>query len=200
MHGVIKKAGLTFADIHAFGITNQRETTFVWNRKTGIPYCNAIVWQDTRTAEICSELSAGYGQDRFRHKTGLPLATYFSGPKIRWLIQNIPEVSEAIKSGDILFGTADSWIIWNLTGGVNGGRHMIDVTNASRTLLMDINTLQWDQEILDTLDIPGTMLPEIVASSQIYGETTEEFGCLPVASDLGDQQAALFGQTCFELW
>jgi glycerol kinase len=196
--GAITKADLTFCDIHAIGITNQRETTFVWNRVTGKPYCNAIVWQDTRTAGICTELATGFGQDRFRLKTGLPLATYFSGPKIQWLLQNNPEIAADARNGNVLFGTSDSWLIWNLTGGVKGGIHLIDVTNASRTLLMDLNTLKWDQEILDVMGIPVSMLPKIVPSSQVYGNTSADYGSIPVASDLGDQQAAIFGQTCFE--
>ncbi len=197
IHGALEKSGMDFHDLTSFGITNQRETTILWNRKTGKPCCNAIVWQDTRTDNLCSKFAEGYGQDRFRLKTGLPLATYFSGLKIVWLLENHPEIKEGAARGDILFGTSDSWIIWNLTGGVNGGLHMTDVTNASRTMLMNLNTLKWDDDILNIMDIPRAMLPEIMPSSSVYAKTTSEFGNIPIASDLGDQQAALFGQTCF---
>ena len=144
----IQSSGLTKNDIAAFGVTNQRETTFLWNKRTGIPYLNAIVWQDTRTDEICNQFIQIGGIDCFRDKTGLPLATYFSGPKIVWSFENIPGLKEAAVRGDLLFGNSDSWIIWNLTGGVNGGLHITDVTNASRTMLMDLSTLNWDNEIL----------------------------------------------------
>lgn len=196
--GALKKAKLDYQDLKAFGITNQRETTILWNRKTGVPCCNAIVWQDTRTADYCNELANGIGQDRFRTKTGLPLATYFSGPKISWMLKNNPEILALAERGELYFGTADSWIIWNLTGGIDGGLHITDVTNASRTMLMDLNTLQWDHEILQIMGIPDSVLPKIMPSSLVYGRTISEFGYVPVASDLGDQQAALFGQTCFK--
>jgi glycerol kinase len=179
-------------DIAAIGITNQRETTVVWERVTGRPIHNAIVWQDTRTAGICAELAKGGGQDgqgRYRAKTGLPLATYFSGPKIKWLLDNVPHARKRAAAGDLLFGTIDSWLIWNLTG-----EHVTDVTNASRTILMNLATLDWDDDILRDLDIPRAMLPKIKSSSHAYGFTREG---IAVAGDMGDQHAALFGQTCF---
>ena len=193
----LEKAGLTTKDIAAVGITNQRETTVVWDRATGKPVYNAIVWQDTRTDEICHELAKEGGQDRLRLKTGLPLATYFSGPKIKWILDNVPGVREKAEAGELLFGTMDTWVIWNLTG-----KHVTDVTNASRTLLMNLETLDWDEEILALLDIPPAILPKIYSSSEVYGEvfpTRWEDGLqgVPVAGDLGDQHAALFGQTCF---
>ena len=183
--------------IAAIGVANQRETTFVWNKKTGKPYSNAIVWQDTRTAAICERLMKDGEQDRFRAKTGLPLATYFSGPKLAWILDNLPGLRHAAEAGDLLFGNADTWIIWNLTGGVDGGLHITDVTNASRTLLMDLASLQWDKEILGVLKIPTCVLPGIMPSSKIYGLAQYGIPGVPVASSLGDQQAALFGQTCF---
>ncbi|HOS79297.1 MAG TPA: glycerol kinase GlpK [Anaerolineae bacterium] len=190
--------------IAAIGITNQRETTVVWDRRTGEPLYNAIVWQDTRTKGLCDALAreSDLGQDRFRAKVGLPLATYFSGPKIKWLLEHVPAVAEAAARGDALFGTTDTWVIWQLTGGARGGVSITDVTNASRTLLMDLHTLQWDAEILKTLGIPASMLPEIRPSSapRPYGFTLKDgpFGeAIPVTGDLGDQQAALVGQTCF---
>ncbi len=188
--------------IAAVGITNQRETTVVWNRHTGAPLTNAIVWQDTRTKEICDALAREGGQDRFRSRAGLPLATYFAGPKLAWLLQNVPEVRAAADKGDALFGTIDSWVIWWLTGGPRGGAHITDVTNASRTMLMDLRTLDWDDEIRMTLGIPSSMLPMIRPSStsRPYGFTRIDgpFGeNIPVTGDLGDQQAALVGQTCF---
>jgi glycerol kinase len=184
-------------DIAALGITNQRETTVVWNRKTGKPVSNAIVWQDTRTDHICSALAQNGGQDRFRIKTGLPLATYFSAPKIKWILDNVDGARAAAKAGDLAFGTIDTWLIWNLTGGVNGGVHVTDVSNASRTMLMNLETLDWDADMLDVMDIPRAMLPEICSSSEMYGSTTGARAGIAVAGDLGDQQAALFGQTCF---
>jgi glycerol kinase len=176
-------------NVAAIGITNQRETTVIWEKKTGRPIHNAVVWQDTRTAGICAELAGKGGQDRYREKTGLPLATYFSGPKIKWLLDNIPGARKQAQKGELLFGNIDSWLIWNLTGA-----HVTDVTNASRTMLMNLVTLDWDESILRDLDVPRRMLPKIVSSSEIYGRTREG---IPVAGDLGDQQAALFGQTCF---
>lgn len=193
----ISEAKLTSQNIAAIGITNQRETTLVWDRKTGKPYCNAIVWQDTRTDSICVELAKDQGQDRFREKVGLPLATYFSGPKIQWMLSNVPGLNKAAIAGDAIFGNIDTWLIWNLTGGVNHGIHVTDVTNASRTMLMNLNTLDWDGDILNTLDIPHTMLPAILSSSEIYGEAQGLLQNIPISGDLGDQQAALFGQTCF---
>ncbi|MBN1260261.1 MAG: glycerol kinase GlpK, partial [Anaerolineae bacterium] len=191
-------------EIAAVGITNQRETAIVWDRKTGKPLHNAIVWQDTRTKQICDALAreSDLGQDRFRSRVGLPLATYFSGPKIKWLLDNVPAVREAAERGDALFGTPDTWVIWWLTGGPKGGAHITDVTNASRTLLMDLKTLDWDDEILKIMGVPRAMLPDIRPSSapHPYGFTHKAgpFGeAIPVTGDLGDQQAALVGQTCF---
>ncbi len=199
----LEKTGISGSDLAAVGITNQRETVLVWDRHTGRPFHNAIVWQCARTDDICRELIRNGGQDRFRAKTGLPVATYFSGPKIKWILEHVPEARAAALKGDAMFGTMDTWMIWNLTGGTDGGSHVTDVTNASRTMLMDIRTLAWDSEILDILDIPASGLPEITPSSdsRTWG-TTREAGPLgaavPVCGNLGDQQAALFGQTCFE--
>jgi glycerol kinase len=193
----LRKSDLLPTDLAAVGITNQRETTLIWDRQTGQPYGNAIVWQDTRTDIICNELGKEGGQDRLRPQTGLPLATYFSGPKIRWMLDQIPGVREAADRGDALFGNMDTWLIWNLTGGVRGGIHVTDVTNASRTLLMNLATLNWDEEILKILDIPKKMLPNIQPSSFVYGYAKDELEGVPVAGDLGDQQAALFGQACY---
>ncbi len=198
--GALEKANIDPSELAAIGVTNQRETTIVWDKNTGKPYYNAIVWQDTRTKEICDELAKDGGQDRFRAKVGLPLATYFSGPKIKWILDNVPGVREAAEKGDALFGNIDTWEIWWLTGGPNGGVHITDVTNASRTMLMDLKTLDWDDEILGILGIPRQMLPEIKPSSAVYGMTAKDgpFGYeIPVAGDLGDQQAALVGQTCY---
>ena len=200
--GALEKAGIDPSELAAIGVTNQRETTIVWDRKTGKPFYNAIVWQDTRTKEICDELAKDGGQDRFRPKVGLPLATYFSGPKIKWILDNVPGVREAAEKGDALFGNIDTWEIWWLTGGPNGGVHITDVTNASRTMLMDLKKLDWDDEILGILGIPRQMLPEIKPSSAVYGMTAKDgpFGMeIPVAGDLGDQQAALVGQTCYDV-
>ena len=197
MAGALSKAGLAATDLAAIGITNQRETTVVWDRNTGQPIHNAVVWQDTRTDLICNDLMADGGQDRFRATTGLPIATYFSGPKVKWLLDNVEGARERAEAGDLVFGNIDTWCIWNLTGGVNGGVHITDVTNASRTLLMDLRTLQWDDSILSIMGIPKSMLPEIRPSSQVYGESVGSVAGVPVAGDLGDQQAALFGQTCF---
>ncbi len=185
------------SDIAAVGVTNQRETTVVWDRSTGQPVHNAIVWQDTRTDQICNELSADGGQDRFRAKTGLPIATYFSGPKIKWILDNVDGARAKAESGDVVFGNIDTWVIWQLTGGSDGGAHVTDVTNASRTMMMNLETLDWDDEILEILGVPRAMLPEIRASSEVYGEAKGDLAGIPVAGDLGDQQAALFGQTCF---
>ncbi len=198
----LTQGNISSGRITAIGITNQRETTVVWDRRTGRPLYNAIVWQDTRTKGICDALAAEGGQDRFRPKVGLPLATYFAGPKLAWLLQNVPAVREAADHGDALFGTIDSWIIWWLTGGPQGGTHVTDVTNASRTMLMDLHTLDWDDEIRQMLNIPALMLPVIRPSSapHPYGFTRSDgpFGeSIPVTGSLGDQQAALVGQTCF---
>jgi glycerol kinase len=196
---VITQAQSTVDDpLSAVGITNQRETTVVWNPCTGKPYYNAIVWQDTRTKEICDELAETGGQDRFRPKTGLPLATYFAGPKIKWMLDNVEGLRTAAEHGEAIFGTIDTWLIWWLTGGPEGGVHITDVTNAGRTLLMNLVTLEWDDEILSILDIPKLMLPEIRPSSQVYGTCVAPLQGVPIAGDLGDQHAALVGQTCFE--
>jgi len=180
-------------DIAALGITNQRETTIVWNRKTGKPYGNAIVWQDTRTRFLCDKLAEVEGKDRFRERCGLPLATYFSGPKIKWMLDNIPGLREAANQGDAIFGNVDTFLIWHLTGGA----HITDVTNASRTMLMDLQTLDWDAETLEIMAIPRQMLPEIRPSSQVFGIAKGLLAGVPIAAALGDQQAALVGQTCF---
>ncbi|MFC7216787.1 glycerol kinase GlpK [Streptomyces polyrhachis] len=195
--GALAKAGLGADDLAAIGITNQRETTVLWDRATGKPVHNAIVWQDTRTAALCNDLGGSDGQDRFRDRTGLPLASYFSGPKAAWLLDNVPGLRGRAENGEIAFGTIDSWLIYNLTGGPDGGVHVTDVTNASRTMLMNLETLQWDQSILDAMDIPAAILPEIRSSAEVYGRGTGQLRGVPIASALGDQQAAIFGQTCF---
>ncbi len=193
----LRVSGLTTNDIAALGITNQRETTILWDRRTGQTIGNAIVWQDTRTSDICTQLEKAGVKEIFSQKTGLPLATYFSGPKIKWILDQNPSVREQAQNGTILFGNIDTWLIWNLTGGVHGGIHITDVTNASRTMLMNLQTLQWDQELLGLLDIPQEIMPQIRSSSEIYGYATSLLPKVPVAGDLGDQQAALFGQCCF---
>ncbi len=203
IHEVLSTAGVRAGEIISIGVTNQRETTLVWDRISGMPYYNAIVWQDTRTRPLCDELAENGGQDRFRSKVGLPLATYFSAPKIRWLLDNIPHLRHAAERGDALFGNIDTWLIWRLTGGHDNGVHVTDVTNASRTMLMDLHTLDWDAEILDIFRIPRAMLPRIVPSSDqhAYGMTLIEgpfSAAIPICGDLGDQQAALVGQTCFD--
>jgi glycerol kinase len=197
IHGSLQKGHVDPKDIAAIGITNQRETTVVWEKATGKPVYNAIVWQDTRTDQICNELAKDGGQDRFRSKVGLPLATYFSGPKIRWILDNVPGARARAEKGEILFGNIDSFVIWNITGGPHGGVHVTDVSNASRTMLMNLQTLDWDPEILRIMNVPRAMLPKIMPSSAVYGKATGELAGIPVAGDLGDQQAALFGQTCF---
>jgi len=191
------KANLSAKDIAAVGITNQRETTVAWNKHTGKAYYNALVWQDTRVGNELAELAKDGGMDRFRAKTGLPLATYFSGLKLRWLLNNIEGLREDAEKGDALFGNMDTFIAWHLTGGTEGGIHITDVTNASRTQLMDLATCQWDDEILRVLNIPKKMLPEIKSSSMVYGHAKGVLGGVPLAGILGDQQAALVGQTCF---
>ncbi|HZE06505.1 MAG TPA: FGGY family carbohydrate kinase, partial [Solirubrobacteraceae bacterium] len=168
----LEKAGASTDDIAALGITNQRETAVVWDRNTGEPVMNAIVWQDTRTDKIVDELGAQGGQDRFREQVGLPLATYFSGPKVRWILDNVGGTRQRAEAGDLMFGNIDTWLIWNLTGGTNGGLHITDVSNASRTMLMDLKTLSWDETIASTIGVPMSMLPEIRASSEVYGEVT----------------------------
>jgi glycerol kinase len=196
--GGLLKAGITAADLAAVGVTNQRETTVVWERATGKPIYNAIVWQDTRTDKLVNEFAKDGGQDRFRAKVGLPLATYFSGPKISWILDNVEGARKRAENGELMFGNIDTWVIWNLTGGVNGGAHVTDVTNASRTMLMNLETLDWDEEILGIMGVPRAVLPEIRSSSQVYGEATvNDLQGVPVSGDLGDQQAALFGQACY---
>ncbi|CCH34910.1 glycerol kinase GlpK [Actinosynnema sp. NPDC047251] len=202
--GALAKADLTIADIAAVGITNQRETTVVWDRTTGKPVYNAIVWQDTRTDKICQDLAAlgredgQGGQERYRAKTGLPLATYFSGPKIRWILDNVDGARAKAEAGDLLFGNMDSWMLWNMTGGPNGGVHVTDPTNASRTLLMDLDTLAWDADNAADMGVPLSMLPEIKSSSEVYGHVRERgaLAGVPISGILGDQQAATFGQAC----
>src|SRR5437016_368366 len=185
----IIKAGITPKDIAAIGITNQRETTVVWDRKTGKPLYNAIVWQDTRVADTVAEFAKDGGQDRFRSKTGLPLTTYFSGLKLRWILENVPGVRKLGESGDALFGNIDTFLAWHLTGGANGGVHVTDVSNASRTQLMNLETLAWDREILAAFGIPEAMLPRIRSSSEIYGQVQEAaLKDVPIAGILGDQQ------------
>lgn len=196
------RANVSGDDIAAIGVTNQRETTVLWDRTTGRPYCNAVVWQCTRTADICKELETGPGQDRFRRKTGLPVATYFSGPKIKWILDNVPEAKAGAENGQALFGTIETWFIWWLTGGPEGGAHVTDVTNASRTMLMDLETLDWDDNILGIMGVPKSILPRIVPSidTDAWGNTRKDgpLGAqIPVCGALGDQQAALLGQACF---
>lgn len=199
----MNKADVTAADLAAIGITNQRETTVVWNPKTGRAWYNAIVWQDTRTDRIASKLERDGHGEVIRRKAGLPPATYFAGGKIQWILENVEGVREAAERGEAIFGTTDSWIIWNLTGGTDGGVHVTDVTNASRTMLMDLETCQWDDELIALFDIPRAMLPEIRSSSepQGYGTTLTKGpvrGEVPLTGILGDQQAATVGQVCFE--
>ena len=192
------QGGLKPTDLAAVGITNQRETTVLWNRKTGKPACNAIVWQDTRVAGDVAKLTRDQGQDAFRSKTGLPLATYFSGLKIRWLLENVAGLRRQAEAGEILFGNVDTFLVWQLTGGPSGGVHVTDVTNASRTQLMNLKTLAWDEEILKEFKIPAQMLPRICSSSELYGKITlPALAGTPIAGILGDQQAALVGQACF---
>jgi glycerol kinase len=196
----LSEAGASVDDIAAIGITNQRETTVVWDRNTGEPVMNAIVWQHTRTDKLVDELSADGGQARFQETVGLPLATYFSGPKVRWILDNVDGAREKAEAGDLAFGNIDTWLIWNLTGGTDGGLHITDVTNASRTMLMDLKTLSWDEDIASTIGVPTSMLPEIRASSEVYGEIRNGgFTGVQIAGDLGDQQAATFGQACFDV-
>jgi glycerol kinase len=197
IEGALKKSDVSPKDIAAVGITNQRETAVVWEKATGKPIYNAIVWQDTRTDTICNELAKDGGQDHFREKVGLPLATYFSGPKIKWILDNVDGAREKAERGELLFGNIDTWVIWNLTGGPGGGEHITDVSNASRTMLMNLETLDWDPDMLEVMGIPRAMLPSIHSSSNVYGHAKGALEGIPVAGDLGDQQAALFGQTCF---
>ncbi len=192
IRGALAKANASLSDLAAIGVTNQRETTVVWDKHTGQPVHHAIVWQDTRTDAICSDLAGRGGQDRFRGKTGLPLATYFSGPKIKWILDNVQGARSKAGRGELLFGNIDSWVIWNLTG-----VHVTDVTNASRTMLMNLQGLDWDEELLKLLGIPRAMLPRIASSAEVYGAARDDLEGIPVAGDLGDQQAALFGQACY---
>lgn len=199
----IREAGTASRSMVAVGLTNQRETVVIWDPRTGKPYLNAIVWQDTRTKQLCDELAAHGGYDRFRQCTGLPLATYFSGPKIRWALDHVDGLHGAVERGHAVCGTMETWLIWHLTGGCNGGVHVTDVTNASRTQLMNLRTLDWDKQILETMGIPYRMLPRIVASSdhKAYGKTRSDgpFGAaIPICGALGDQHAAMLGQCCFE--
>ena len=197
--GALNAASVTKDDIEAIGITNQRETTVVWDKTTGKPVYNAIVWQDTRTQAIVDELSGG-DQNKYQSRVGLPLATYFCGPKVKWILDNVDGARAAAEGGKLIMGTIDTWLIWNLTGGVDGGIHVTDVTNASRTMLMDVRTLAWAEDIAADMTIPVSMLPEIKSSSMVYGLAKEPVVAgLPVAGDLGDQQAATFGQACFEI-
>ncbi len=193
----LRKAEVEADEIVALGVTNQRETLVVWDKITGKPVYPAIVWQDTRSAEICERLAIEGGQDRFRARTGLPIATYFSGPKLQWLLDNVEEARIQAERGELLCGTIDSWLVWSLTGGKEGGAHVTDVSNASRTLLMNLETLAWDEELLAAMNIPASILPTIRSSSEIYGVAQGALAGVPVAGILGDQQAALFGQTCF---
>ena len=196
--GALAAAAVEAGEIDAIGITNQRETTVVWDRGTGSPLYNAIVWQDTRTGPLVRHLAGDVGPDRLRDAVGLPLSTYFSGPKISWILENVEGARARAEAGELAFGTMDSWILWNLTGGVEGGLHATDVTNASRTMLMDLQTLDWHQPSLDLMGIPRSMLPEIRCSSEVLGEASgTALGLRPIAGVVGDQQAALFGQTCF---
>jgi glycerol kinase len=195
----LSKANLTRHDIASVGITNQRETAVVWDKTTGEPVYNAIVWQDTRTQDIVDRLAADGGVERFKEIVGLPLATYFSGTKIVWILENVEGAREKAEAGDLIFGTTDSWVLWNLTGGVDGGVHATDVTNASRTLFMDLKTLTWRDDILDIFGVPKSMLPEIKSSSEVYGQASDNslLRETPIAGILGDQQAATFGQAAF---
>jgi glycerol kinase len=199
--GALARADLKPADVAAVGITNQRETAVVWDRATGEPIHPAIVWQDTRTDAICRRLGdLGGGADRYRARVGLPLATYFSAPKVAWILDHVDGARERAEAGELAFGTIDSWLVWNMTGGPDGGRHVTDVTNASRTMLMDLDTLAWDESIAADMGIPLAMLPEIHSSSEVYGEVRAGgvLAGVPIAGILGDQQAATFGQVCFE--
>ncbi|HEU5472602.1 MAG TPA: glycerol kinase GlpK [Actinophytocola sp.] len=198
----LAKADLTAGDLAAVGITNQRETAVVWDRNTGEPVYNAIVWQDTRTQAIVEQLGAlGGGAERYKAKVGLPLATYFSAPKVRWILDNVDGARQRAENGDLLFGNTDTWTLWNLTGGPSGGVHVTDVTNASRTMLMDLDTLSWDADIAAEMGIPLAMLPEIRSSSEKYGAGGPRgaLNGVPIAGILGDQQAATFGQACFDV-
>ncbi|MEU4365009.1 glycerol kinase GlpK [Promicromonospora sp. NPDC023987] len=197
----LTRANINHSDLAAVGITNQRETTVVWDKTTGKPVYNAIVWQDTRTQAIVEELGGSEGPDKYKAIVGLPLATYFSGPKVKWILDNVEGAREAAERGDLLFGNTDAWLLWNMTGGVDGGVHVTDVTNASRTMLMDLDTLSWREDIAADMGIPLSMLPEIRSSSEVYGKGRPRgmVPGVPIAGILGDQQAATFGQACFEV-
>jgi glycerol kinase len=196
--GALAKFDAQAGDVEAIGITNQRESTVVWDRDSGEPIHNAIVWQDTRTDQLVRELAGDQGTDRLRERVGLPLSTYFSGPKVAWLLENVQGARERAENGELAFGTMDTWVLWNLTGGAKGGVHVTDVTNASRTMLMDLESLDWHEPSLELMGIPRSMLPQIRSSSEVYGEASgTAAGGRPIAGILGDQQAALFGQTCF---
>jgi glycerol kinase len=198
--GALASSPAEASDIEAIGITNQRETALVWDRETGEPIHNAIVWQDTRTGPLVRELAGDEGVDRLRDAVGLPLSTYFSGPKIRWLLDNVDGAQKRAENGELMFGNMDTWVLWNLTGGTDGGVHATDVTNASRTMLMNLETLDWHEPSLELMGIPRSMLPEIKSSSEVYGEAKgTAVGGVPISGILGDQAAALFGQTCFDV-
>jgi glycerol kinase len=197
--GGLGKAGISASDLAAVGVTNQRETTVIWDKATGEPVYNALVWQDTRTQGVVDELSADGGQDRFRAKAGLPLATYFSGTKAKWLLENVEGLRARAENGEVLFGNIDTFVIWHLTGGPDGGVHVTDVSNASRTMLMNLETLDWDDELLSAFGVPRAMLPTISPSSAVYGEAKGSLAGIPVAGDLGDQQAATFGQAAYDV-
>jgi glycerol kinase len=198
--GALSKANLNSGNIDAVGITNQRETAMVWDKTTGEPVYNAIVWQDTRTQKIVEDLGGSEGADKYKAKVGLPLATYFSGPKVKWILDNVDGARERAEAGDLVFGNMDTWVLWNLTGGTDGGVHVTDVTNASRTMLMDLSTLSWDEGIASDMGIPLSMLPEVKSSSEVYGQCQPGIlNGVPVAGILGDQQAATFGQACLEV-
>ena len=197
----LQQAEINRHQLAAVGITNQRETAVVWDKNTGEPVYNAIVWQDTRTQKICDRLGGDEGADKYKERVGLPLATYFSGPKIAWILENVEGARERAEQGELLFGNTDAWLVWNMTGGTDGGVHVTDVTNASRTMLMNIDTLDWNEEIAADMGVPMSMLPQIKSSSEVYGYGRKQ-GLLidtPIAGILGDQQAATFGQACFEI-
>jgi glycerol kinase len=197
----LARADLRASDIAAVGITNQRETAVVWDRRSGEPVHNAIVWQDTRTDRLCAELGGSTGASRYQHRTGLPLSTYFSGPKVRWILDQVDGARQRARTGELCFGTLDTWLLWNMTGGPSGGLHVTDATNASRTLLMNLERLRWDEAIAEEIGVPASMLPRIRSSSEVYGEVREpaELAGVPIAGILGDQQAATFGQACLSV-
>src|SRR6476660_2174607 len=195
----MSRHNLSATDLAALGITNQRETTVVWDRRTGRPYYNAIVWQDTRTDRIAAALEREGKGDVIRARAGLPPATYFSGGKIQWILDNVDGVREVAERGDAVFGNTDTWLLWNLTGGTDGGAHVTDVSNASRTMLMNLETLDWDDDLCSAIGVPRSMLPQIRSSSEVYGEAKGALAGISVAGDLGDQQAATFGQAAYDV-